>query len=162
MPVKLASINIFSFNDKNKVKFIKDFLDNHCIDICFIQETHVKDTQNMQIINDFINIYTPNSSENQCEFVNDLHAIIGSKKNIILGGDFNYIEDRDHDKKNTKKWNNLYKNFNLCEFEWNIPSINIKDAYTWSKGNFKSRIDRFYCENPFKICVNILTFAKQA
>ena len=205
MSVKLASINIFSFNDKNKVEFIKDFLDNHCIDICFIQETHVKDTQNMQIIKDkiysfdvystltksysagvailvrkdkgfkvineyfefdnrlhgveicinkinfnFINIYTPNSSENQCEFVNDLHAIIGSKKNIILGGDFNYIEDRDHDKKNTKKWNNLYKNFNLCEFEWNIPSINMKDAYTWSKGNFKSRIDRFYCENPFK------------
>jgi hypothetical protein len=65
----------------------------------------------------------------------NLHAIIGSKKNIILGGDFNYIEDRNYDKKNTKKWNNLYKNFNLCEFEWNIPSINIKDAYTWSKGN---------------------------
>jgi exonuclease III len=45
----------------------------------------------------FINIYTPNSSENQCEFVKDLHAIIKSKKNIFLGGDFNYIKDRDHD-----------------------------------------------------------------
>jgi hypothetical protein len=54
MSVKLASINIFSLNDKNKVEFIKDFLDNHYIDICFIQETHVKDTQNMQIIKDKI------------------------------------------------------------------------------------------------------------
>ena len=205
MSVKLASINILSFNDQNKVEFIRDFLDKYYIDICFIQETHVKDTHNMQIIKDklysydiystltnaysagvailvrkekgfkvlkeyfeldnrlhgveicinkvnfnFINIYTPNSSENQCEFVNDLHTIIGSKKNIILGGDFNYIEDREHDKSNNKKWKNFYKNFNLCEFEWNIPNVNIKDAYTWSKGNLKSRIDRFYCETPFK------------
>ena len=52
MSVKLASINILSFNDQNKVEFIRDFLDKYYIDICFIQETHVKDTHNMQIIKD--------------------------------------------------------------------------------------------------------------
>jgi hypothetical protein len=38
MSVKLASINILSFNDKNKIEFIKDFLDNRYIDICFIHK----------------------------------------------------------------------------------------------------------------------------
>ena len=48
MSVKIASINIYSLNDKNKVEFIKDFLDKYFIDICFMQETHVKDRNNMQ------------------------------------------------------------------------------------------------------------------
>ena len=57
MSVKLASINILSFNDQNKVEFIRDFLDKYYIDICFIQETHVKDTQHMQIIKDKLYSY---------------------------------------------------------------------------------------------------------
>ena len=57
MSVKIASINIYSLNDKNKVEFIKDFLDKYFIDICFIQETHVKDRNNMQFIKDKIYSY---------------------------------------------------------------------------------------------------------
>ena len=212
MSIKLASFNIFSFNDKNKVEFIKDFLDKYNIDVCFIQETHIKDAENLKFIKDkfnsfdfyttltpnysagvgilvkkdkgfkkineyfefenrlhgvelcinnvnynFINIYAPNSIANQCEFVQELHTILGSKKNIILGGDFNYIEDREYEKNNNKMWKNFFKTFNLCEFEWNIQNESIKDAYTWSKGNLKSRIDRLYCEIPNK---NICEYAE--
>ena len=47
------------------------------------------------------------NNQHQQMIVNDLHAIIGSKKNIILGGDFNYIEDREHDKNNSRLWKNM-------------------------------------------------------
>ncbi len=46
----------------------------------------------------FINIYAPNSSMSQCEFIQTLYTYLSSKKNIILGGDFNYIEDREYEK----------------------------------------------------------------
>ncbi len=35
----------------------------------------------------FINIYAPNSSSSQCEFIQTLYSYLSSKKNIILGGD---------------------------------------------------------------------------
>ena len=98
----------------------------------------------------FINIYAPNSSSSQCEFIQNLYTYLSSKKNIILGGDFNYIEDREYEKKNNTYWKQFYKNFKLVEFEWNVRNVLKKECFTWSKNeNLKSRIDRFYCENHF-------------
>jgi hypothetical protein len=98
----------------------------------------------------FINIYAPNSSTSQCEFIQTLYTYLSSKKNIILVGDFNYIEDREYEKKNNTYWKQFYKNFKLVEFEWNVPNVLKKECFTWSKNeNLKSRIDRFYCENHF-------------
>ena len=202
MALNISTLNIFSFNNKNKIMFIREFLDRKMIDICFIQETHIHDInifnsvketfssyfffsslttsnsrgvcifvkkdKNIKIINEyfdcenrihgievnfentnlnFINIYAPNSSTSQCEFIQTLYTYLSSKKNIIIGGDFNYIEDREYEKKNNTYWKDFYKNFNLVEFEWSVPNLLKKDCYTWAKNeNLKSRIDRFYCE----------------
>jgi len=205
MALIISTLNIFSFNNKNKIMFIREFLDKNRIDICFIQETHIHDInifnnvketfssyeffstltttnsrgvcifikreRNIKIMNEyfdcenrmhgievsfenttfnFINIYAPNSSTSQCEFIQTLYTYLSSKKNIILGGDFNYIEDREYEKKNNTYWKDFYKNFNLVEFEWSVPNLLKKDCYTWAKNeNLKSRIDRFYCEKYF-------------
>ena len=127
MALIISTLNIFSFNNKNKIMFIREFLDRKMIDICFIQETHIHDInifnsvketfssyflfsslttsnsrgvcifvkkdKNIKIINEyfdcenrihgivvnfentnlnFINIYAPNSSTSQCEFIQTL------------------------------------------------------------------------------------------
>ena len=43
MALIISTLNIFSFNNKNKIMFIREFLDRNKIDICFIQETHIHD-----------------------------------------------------------------------------------------------------------------------
>ena len=53
-----------------------------------------------------INIYTPNSSTSQCEYIQTLYTYLSSKKNIILGGDFSY---REYEKKITRIGNNSIK-----------------------------------------------------
>jgi hypothetical protein len=101
-----------------------------------------------------INIYSPNSPTSQNEFIETLHKILSGKKNIILGGDFNFMEDRVTERKNlVKNWHALYRNFNLCEFEWCVKNLKIKDSKTWSNGHQSSRIDRFYCDSSLsKMC----------
>ena len=205
MSFKISTINIFSFINKNKIMFIKDFLTQHNIDICFIQETHIDDAKTLDYIKEiyysydffttltngnsrgvgvflrkergikilneffdcenrvhgievcinnknytFINIYSPTSSYSQCEFIQNLYSLLSSKKNLFLGGDFNFVEDREYERNNNNLWKTFYKNFNLCEFEWNVSSTPIKECYTWSKGLLKSRIDRLYCERYLK------------
>ncbi len=43
MALTISTLNILSFNNKNKIMFIREFLDKNRIDICFIQETHIHD-----------------------------------------------------------------------------------------------------------------------
>ena len=106
---------IFVKKDKN-IKIINEYFDCenkiHGIEVNF-ENTNLN----------FINIYAPNSSTSQCEFIQTLYTYLSSKINIILAGDFNYIEDREYEKKNNTYWKQFYKNFNLVEFEWNVPNV---------------------------------------
>ena len=95
----------------------------------------------------FVNIYSPNSVAGQNDFIDFLHNFLLTKKNIILGGDFNYVEDRVHEKNNDYNWNCFFKNYNLCEFEWFVNYLNVANCKTWSNGYKSSRIDRFYTQN---------------
>ena len=100
------------FNTENTV---------HGIEVCFKNKNY-----------NFINIYSPTSSYNQCEFIQNLYTLLSSKKNIFTGGDFNYIEDREYERNNNKLWKTFFKNYNLCEFEWSVPNSSIKECYIWS------------------------------
>ena len=83
---------IFVKKDKN-IKIIIEYFDCenrlHGIEVKF-EHTNFN----------FLNIFAPNSSTGQCEFIQTLYTYLSSKKNIIIGGDFNYIEDREYEKKN--------------------------------------------------------------
>ena len=61
------------------------------------------------------NIYAPNGVQDQNDFIDNLCEIITSKKKVILGGDFNAVENSDKDrmsvsnteyvlKRNEQKW----------------------------------------------------------
>ena len=55
------------------------------------------------IINDvdfrFINIYAPNNSVERKTFINNLAKYLVTKRNLVLGGDFNFVDSISLDKK---------------------------------------------------------------
>ena len=40
-----------------------------------------------------INVYMPNKPANRRDFINDLEGYLITPREIILGGDFNFVED---------------------------------------------------------------------
>ena len=56
---------------------------------------------NSRIFN-LINIYVPNTPEEQIKFIEELTPILSKKKNVILGGDFNFVEDNSLDRDNIR------------------------------------------------------------
>ena len=100
---------------------------------------------NNQIYN-LINIYSPNSCVEQNIFINSLYNILHKKTNIILGGDFNFMEERESENSNVKNWSLFFRHFNLEEFGW-MNGLEKKNCITWSNGHQFSRIDRMYASN---------------
>ncbi len=93
-----------------------------------------------------VNIYSPNSVTYQNDFIESLHNLLLTKKNIIIGGDFNFEEDRLHEKNNNLNWKTFYKNYQLSEFEGSVKKLNIISCKTWTNGYHSSRIDSFYSQ----------------
>ena len=85
-------------------------------------------------------------------FIEELILFISNKRNLIIGGDFNFVEDNFFDrcyvKENTRT--------NLCRHQklWIsfFKTLRLKESYldrngfgmTWSNGIQSSRLDRFY------------------
>ena len=159
--IKTATINVRGLNSI-KCQYLRETVRINEIDICFLQETHIKDKDEIQVFNNilvdfltlfttktiktrgvgilvkkstgfkisnmykdfnsrvlgceinikgyilnFINIYSPNTVFEQCEFVEYLYDLINTKKNIYLCGDFNFVEsekNRSNIKKNMNNW----------------------------------------------------------
>ena len=103
----------------------------------------------------FINVYAPNNSGERKLFISSLAKFLVCKKNVILGGDFNFVENLNLDKKggNCKlgdvgsvQMNNLKKNFGLCDpFR---TKHQLLRQFTWERGTghdkVRRRLDRFY------------------
>jgi hypothetical protein len=100
--VNTRGVEIFIRKERG-LKVLNEYFDNenrvHGIEVCFKNKNY-----------NFINIYSPTSSYNQCEFIQNLCTLLNSKKNIFLGGDFNYIEDREYERNNNKLWKTFFKN----------------------------------------------------
>jgi exonuclease III len=201
MAIKFSTFNINGIN-KKKIYFLCDFLTKYNVDVCFLQETHLKEKEIIRFFKEtlvtfdlyftktvnnskgvaicikrdvgikfvsecfdnenrlhsvrldinnntfnFFNIYSPNLSVDQNDFIECLHNFMSGKKNIVLGGDFNYVEDRVSEKNNNNNWKDLYKNFNLKEIEWSVSGLDLKECCTWTNGHQSSRIDRIYCQD---------------
>ena len=102
-----------------------------------------------------VNIYAPNTMQEQLDFIERLSVIIHNKKKIIIGGDFNFVESELKDrmnirtskksvpKKNVTEWLNFFSSRLLEEASVCLGSDHLR-TMTWSNGIQSSRIDRFY------------------
>ena len=107
-----------------------------------------------------INVYVPNLPDEQISFIEDLTFYISGLKNIILGGDFNFVEDNLLDRKNIKE--NVRNNLTRHQKVWIrfLKQMRFKECrldkikfdnncMTWSNGIQSSRLDRFYHNKEF-------------
>ena len=123
--------------------------------------------QNYQIIN----IYAPTRNSEKPKFYKTLKNYIDSKQNLILGGDFNLVEDTLLDRKggNPNKTHTLGLDQLTNIFSWLIcyPSLLIdiwpkenphKTLFRYHNKNqqIHSRIDKFYITNNQKINILIV------
>ena len=115
----LESTNNFAFHENRIV----------CLDFKFKNRVY-----------NFINIYTPNTYQEQVEFIEVLYSYCLGKKNIILAGDFNcdFVSNKKTHANIINEWKKLALNFNLERIEKN--EVN----YTWSSGTSKTYIDFFF------------------
>ena len=103
----------------------------------------------------FINVYAPNDSGERKLFISDLSKFLVCKRNVVLGGDFNFVENIRMDKKGgsfkfgdvgSVQMNYLKKDFGLCDpFRENNQHSR---QFTWERGRghdkIQCRLDRFY------------------
>ena len=103
-----------------------------------------------------INVYRPNIPKDRKEFLSNLGTHLVGKTNIVLGGDFNFIEDTNKDKSGgnpmsgdigKKELADIRKTFSLTDAYRHLHSNDRK--YTWSSsdGLISCRLDRFYVTN---------------
>lgn len=138
--VDYLKINNIEYDDENRIL---------CVNLSF----HNKDFN-------LINIYAPNLSSEQNDFIEKLYDHVGTKKRVILAGDFNFVankNDRSGDrldvceKTNVKNWKKFYNILGLSE----LKDLNkdITKMMTWTNGSQSSRIDRIYIKNDIDISV---------
>ena len=100
-----------------------------------------------------INIYAPNNHRERKQFIKDLDLFLINNFDYIVGGDWNFIEDRELDKRGGNSDNGLQGKVELQKLK---DDFLLKDAhrsryldrrvYTWfdiAKG-VSCRLDRFY------------------
>ncbi|MCG8032948.1 MAG: endonuclease/exonuclease/phosphatase family protein, partial [Candidatus Thiodiazotropha taylori] len=110
-----------------------------------------------------LNIYFPNNSTERLDFIQSLSRHLCGAKNLILGGDFNFIMDSNLDKiggnldkgmVGSKSFKSLIDKMSLVDcFRHLFPK---KRAVTWMRKNqhnydmIATRLDRFYISSVMK------------
>jgi exonuclease III len=126
----------------NIKRFVYDKCRYACVEIEFVG-----------IIISLVCVYVPNKTEDQMKFINKLYKLIDKKNLTIMGGDFNFVENKQTDRKcaksgtsehegsvskNIKEWRKMLNLFDMVECD------KLENEMTWSSGQRESRIDRFY------------------
>ena len=124
---------------------------------------------NSRIFN-LINIYVPNTPEEQIKFIEELTPILSKKKNVILGGDFNFVEDNSLDRDNIrarvrnevcrhqKTWIRFFKVIRFREGTLDREKFGNL-VMTWSNGIQSSRLDRFYYRKDVDYTISYSKFS---
>ena len=107
-----------------------------------------------------ISVYAPNNACERKQFFNDIYPLFLGKNPIILGGDFNCVENLQLDKMGGNKeqgnsgWlqlKTLVNDFNLVDcYRKKYPSLK---EFTWASQNVSCRLDRFYISSCLFPCV---------
>ena len=98
-----------------------------------------------------INVYCPNNPLERRLFIKRLDTVLSTSKDIVMGGDFNCVENTQVDKNiyneslGTAGRNEIFdlkRDFDIHDpFRVNFPN---KVLYTWSGRGIYCRLDRFY------------------
>ena len=156
MNLKVASLNVNGFRSKVTQHLVKDFATKNHIDIMLLQETYIDNASLAKSIEqDF--------KTERLDFIQNLSQHLCGAKNLILGGDFNFIFDSNLDKlggnleKGTvgsKAFKSVMDKFSLIDcFRHLHPR---KRAVTWMRKNVHNfemigtRLDRFYALSILK------------
>ena len=104
-----------------------------------------------------INVYAPNNPGERKIFIDNLQNYLVASRQIILGGDFNFVEngvlDRWGGRENAgtvgaTQMENLRKDFFLIDcFRARMPN---RKEYTWRSGTVHARLDRFYVSDNMR------------
>lgn len=107
-----------------------------------------------------LSVYAPNGERERKDFISNLDRYLTGNTNIILGGDFNFVENISLDKKGG---NDLRGDIGRDEMKTLCQDFGLKDMYryaypttqqfTWSSSNIQCRLDRFYVSNVNNISV---------
>ena len=91
-----------------------------------------------------INVYMHNDAANRKHFINDLEGYLITPREIILGGDFNFVENIELDKiyRGGVVGQQIWFCLKLISFWWMHSGGNFEN--TWRQGPIHVRLDRFY------------------
>ena len=108
-----------------------------------------------------INVYMHNDAVNRKQFTNDLEGYLITPREIILGGDFNFVENIELDKMvgNLQLGNSGAVNIALLKDDFFLVDAFRKKfpkrkEYTRRRGPIHVRLDRFYISNTLLKWVN--------
>lgn len=98
-----------------------------------------------------VNVYCPNNAKERKEFIDNLNVYLSTSRKIILGGDWNFVENVNLDKEGGNplygdvgkvEMKNLCNVFDLKDvFRFKFPD---KKVFTFQQQDVKCRLDRFY------------------
>ena len=98
-----------------------------------------------------INVYMPNNDVTRKDFINDLEGYLITPREIILGGDFNFVEDISLDKMggNLDRGNSGAVNMGLLKSDFYLVDafrrkFPKRKEYSHRQGPIHIRLDRFY------------------
>ena len=102
-----------------------------------------------------INIYAPNDSSDRSEFLSSLHPLCTTSREVVLGGDFNYVDnilldkaggDSEHGTTGRDMMQSITNNCKLADaFRYSSPTDKQFTYFRTYHGNTIScRLDRFY------------------
>lgn len=113
------------------------------------------------IVYQFVNIYAPNGLKERKQFINDLYQWIEGD-HIVLGGDFNFVEDLTIDKEGGSmnfgdcgkdEMNDVKRLYKLVDpFRKMYPQTK---EFTWCNAVTKCRLDRFYVSKEIWQCIKL-------
>ena len=103
----------------------------------------------------FLSVYVPNDRTERSDFLDNLPHFLVTTRNLILGGDFNCVENIDLDKSGSQNFGShgsiqiqeIKQNFGLADiFRVLYPEMK---AFSFTNGRMSSRLDRFYISQSF-------------
>jgi exonuclease III len=99
----------------------------------------------------FCNVYAPNDEKLRKDFIISLSGFLTGNRQVILGGDFNFVEDTSLDKRGgnpdrgmvgKEEMRSVRDDFDLVDVFRSVHTVTTE--YTWFSSSVACRLDRFY------------------
>ena len=105
-------------------------------------------------------VYAPNDTMDRKRFISSLDFILSTPREIIMGGDWNFVEDSERDRVGgyvgngtvgAVEFKKLREDFSLRDaFRQLLPNRRGLDCITWRRQDVHCRLDRFYISHTLR------------